>query len=119
MRRKSTFGTGQQRWTRPMECRFTISSAYIKYPRGGIYCAGGIGFGGFRLSGRTCLNSDLNEFDGWMNKKLIFNVLEAICFHNPFALAINAFIIGNDKNQQICYFSSSNHFLYGGTFVRQ
>jgi hypothetical protein len=34
------------------------------------------------------LYQDLNGFEGWMDKKLIFNGLEAICFYNYFALTI-------------------------------
>jgi len=33
-------------------------------------------------------NPDLYEFEGWMDKKMIFNGLEASCFHNHFALII-------------------------------
>ncbi len=33
------------------------------------------------------LNPDLNGFEGWMDKKMIFNGLEANSFHNHFALA--------------------------------
>jgi hypothetical protein len=36
----------------------------------------------------THLYLDLNGFEGWMDKKMIFNGLEAICFHNHFALTI-------------------------------
>jgi hypothetical protein len=32
---------------------------------------------------------DLNGFEGWMDKKLIFNGLDAIYFHNHFALTIH------------------------------
>jgi len=32
------------------------------------------------------LYPDLNGFKGWMDKKMIFNGLEANCFHKYFAL---------------------------------
>jgi hypothetical protein len=34
------------------------------------------------------LYPDLNGLKGWLDKKLIFNGLEATCFHNYFALTI-------------------------------
>ncbi len=34
------------------------------------------------------LYPDLNGFEGWMDKKMIFNGLEASCFYNHFALTI-------------------------------
>jgi hypothetical protein len=36
---------------------------------------------------QTFLNPDLNGFSGWMDKRMIFNGLEANCFHNHFVLA--------------------------------
>ena len=56
------------------------------------------------------LYPDLNGFEGWMDKKMIFNGLEAICFQNHFAVTIselkilflgNSYFIGDNFEFEI------------------
>jgi len=47
------------------------------------------------------IDPDLNGFEGWMDKKLIFNGLESCRFHNHLALAITTDTPKTQTKQQL------------------